>query len=160
MNYTYLETPLGLLLTTRTTNGIASISFTKDGRPASPAAGWERRDALFADIREQLGAYFSGHLTSFELPLDPIGTEFQRDVWTALRSIPYGATRSYAEIARTVGRPTAFRAVGAANGANPLPIVVPCHRVIGSNGSLTGFGGGMQAKQRLLELESGRRTLW
>jgi methylated-DNA-[protein]-cysteine S-methyltransferase len=160
MNYSYIETPVGLLLTSRTDAGIASISFTKRGEPVSPAADWERDDALFDDVREQMASYFGGHLTLFELPLDPAGTEFQRDVWRALLDIPYGATRSYADIARAVGRPTAFRAVGAANGANPLPIVVPCHRVIGSNGALTGFGGGMQVKQRLLALESGMRPLW
>ena len=160
MNYTYIQTPLGSLLAARTTEGIASISFMKSGRPAAPAADWERIDGLFDDVREQLGSYFDGQLTSFDLPLDPMGTPFQRDVWSALLSIPYGATCSYSDIARAVGRPKAFRAVGAANGANPLPIVVPCHRVIGSNGSLTGFGGGMQVKQRLLELESGARPLW
>jgi methylated-DNA-[protein]-cysteine S-methyltransferase len=160
MNYSYVDTPVGLLLTSRTKTGIASISFTKGGVPLPPAAGWERADALFDDVREQMASYFDGHLTLFHLPLDPTGTEFQRDVWRALQNIPYGSTRSYSDIARAVGRPTAFRAVGAANGANPLPIVVPCHRVIGSNGALTGFGGGMQVKQRLLELESGTRPLW
>ena len=151
MNYTYIQTPLGSLLAARTTEGIASISFMNSGRPAKPAPDWTRSDGLFDDVREQLISYFDGKLTSFDLPLNPLGTPFQRDVWTALRSIPYGATRSYSDIAR---------AVGAANGANPLPIVVPCHRVIGSNGSLTGFGGGMEVKKRLLELESGARPLW
>jgi methylated-DNA-[protein]-cysteine S-methyltransferase len=160
MNYSYIQTPIGSLLATRTEKGIASISFMTNGRPVPPQTGWRRSDGLFHDLREQLGSYFDGHLTSFDLPLDPAGTTFQCDVWTALLSIPYGATRSYSEIARAVGRPKAVRAVGAANGANPLPIVVPCHRVIGSNGSLTGFGGGMDVKKRLLELEAGSRTLW
>lgn len=102
----------------------------------------------------QLGEYFAGARTAFDLPLDPVGTEFQRAVWAQLLTIPYGETRSYADIARAVGRPTATRAVGAANGQNPLSIVAPCHRVIGSNGALTGFGGGLPNKIRLLDLES------
>jgi methylated-DNA-[protein]-cysteine S-methyltransferase len=159
LNYSYIETPVGLLLAAGTIGGIASISFMKNGRPALPLPGWKKNDPLFDDLRDQLAAYFEGRRTVFELSLDPAGTAFQRDVWNALCAIPYGSTRSYSEIARTIGRPKASRAVGAANGANPLPIVVPCHRVIGSNGSLTGFGGGMAVKQRLLELESGAR-LW
>ena len=160
MNYSYIQTPVGLLLATGTAEGIASISFMKNGHPASPAAECKRNDAIFDDLRKQVGAYFGGQLRSFDLPLDPRGTPFQRDVWAALLSIPYGATRTYSDIALAVGRPSAFRAVGAANGANPLPIVVPCHRVIGANGSLTGFGGGMKVKKSLLELESGARQLW
>jgi methylated-DNA-[protein]-cysteine S-methyltransferase len=107
----------------------------------------------------QLEEYFAGTRTSFDLPLDPVGTAFQRDVWRALLSIPYGETRSYADIARAIGRPTATRAVGAANGRNPIPIVTPCHRVIGSNGTLTGFGGGLPNKQLLLALERGEAAL-
>ena len=107
----------------------------------------------------QLEEYFAGTRTSFDLPLDPVGTAFQRDVWRALLSIPYGETRSYADIARAIGRPTATRAVGAAHGRNPLPIVPPWHRVIGSNGTLTGFGGGLPNKQLLLALERGEAAL-
>ncbi|REF35844.1 methylated-DNA--[protein]-cysteine S-methyltransferase [Thermasporomyces composti] len=103
---------------------------------------------------EQLNAYFAGESTAFDLPLRPEGTPFQQRVWAALADIPYGETRTYAEIARAIGAPTAYRAVGAANGQNPLPIVLPCHRVIGSNGSLTGYGGGMERKRILLELEA------
>jgi methylated-DNA-[protein]-cysteine S-methyltransferase len=158
--YTYIETPVGALLAARDDEGIASISFQKNGRPADPHPQWKRSDAAFGDLSEQLRAYFEGKLRSFDLPLHPEGTPFQRDVWRALQSIPYGQTRSYADIAREIARPKAVRAVGAANGANPLPIVVPCHRVIGSNGSLTGFGGGIAVKQQLLALESGARTLW
>ena len=106
---------------------------------------------------DELRAYFAGELRQFSLPLAPSGTEFQLDVWNALRAIPYGETTSYGELAKRIGRPAAVRAVGAANGANPLPIVVPCHRVIGSNGSLTGFGGGIPLKQALLELERDAR---
>jgi methylated-DNA-[protein]-cysteine S-methyltransferase len=107
----------------------------------------------------ELGEYFAGERTSFSVPLDMVGTDFQKAVWNALLTIPFGETRSYGEIARQVGRPTAFRAVGAANGQNPLSIIAPCHRVIGSDGSLTGFGGGLPAKQYLLGLE-GHRDLF
>ena len=110
-----------------------------------------------AEVRRQLAEYFAGRRQEFDLPLAPRGTPFERSVWDELRRIPFGETRSYAEIARALGKPAATRAVGRANGANPIPIVVPCHRVIGSNGSLTGFGGGLDVKARLLELEG--RTL-
>lgn len=106
-----------------------------------------------AEVRRQLEDYFSGRRQDFDLRLAPRGTDFELAVWEELRRIPFGETRSYAEIARAIGRPGAYRAVGRANGANPIPIVVPCHRVIGSDGSLTGFGGGLEAKARLLEIE-------
>jgi methylated-DNA-[protein]-cysteine S-methyltransferase len=114
---------------------------------------WRPDDRAFPEVKRQLLAYFSGELTSFELSLSPQGTEFQRQVWQALRTIPYGQTRSYGDVAKQIGRPLASRAVGAANGRNPLPIVIPCHRVIGSTGTLTGFGGGLEAKATLLRLE-------
>ncbi len=104
-------------------------------------------------VKDQLAEYFAGERTDFSLELAPEGSPFQLEVWTALRAIPFGETRSYGEIAHAIGRPSASRAVGAANGANPIPIVVPCHRVIGADGSLTGFGGGLPAKTVLLELE-------
>jgi methylated-DNA-[protein]-cysteine S-methyltransferase len=109
-----------------------------------------------AELRRQLGEYFAGERQDFDLRLAPEGTPFERSVWDELQKIPFGETRSYGEIAQAIGRPGAARAVGRANGANPIPIVVPCHRVIGSDGSLTGFGGGLEAKSRLLEIE-GRR---
>lgn len=115
--------------------------------------GWQRDDGAFADAAEQLAAYFAGELTEFDLDVRPAGTDFQRRVWTALRGIPYGQTRSYADIARRVGCPAGARAVGLANGRNPVGIVIPCHRVIGSTGRLTGYGGGLDRKQTLLELE-------
>ena len=116
-----------------------------------------REDAVaFAGVVEQLDAYFSGERASFELDLAPRGTEFQREVWRALATIPYGETTTYAEIARAIGRPLAVRAVGAANGRNPLSIVVPCHRVIGRDGTLTGYAGGIENKRKLLALESRR----
>jgi methylated-DNA-[protein]-cysteine S-methyltransferase len=148
MDYTRIETPIANLLVARNERGITSISFR-----GTEEDDWIRNDDAFDDIREQLNAYFAKELRIFKLPLAPRGTPFQLDVWRALRDIPYGETRSYAQIARIIGKPDAIRAVGAANGANPLPIVVPCHRVIGSNGSLTGFGGGLEAKRFLLDLE-------
>jgi len=131
--------------------GIRSIQFRID----EPAAG-ERNDynPLLEEAHRQLRAYFDGDLREFQLPLDMVGTEFQIRVWKQLETIPYGEFRSYAEVARAIGAPQAVRAVGAANGANPLPIVVPCHRVIGSSGKLVGYGGGLPMKKRLLELES------
>lgn len=148
MDYTRIETPIANLLVARNERGITSISFR-----GTEEDDWIRNDDAFDDVREQLNAYFAKELRVFKLPLAPRGTTFQLDVWRALRDIPYGETRSYAQIARIIGKPEAIRAVGAANGANPLPIVVPCHRVIGSNGSLTGFGGGLEAKRFLLDLE-------
>lgn len=118
--------------------------------------GWEADDALFGDAVAQLEAYFSGDLVDFDLDLELIGTEFQRRVWTALLTIPYGETRAYGEIAQQIGSRGASRAVGLANGHNPVGIIVPCHRVIGANGSLTGYGGGLERKRHLLEMERNR----
>ena len=128
---------------------------------ACGAGGRDRRGRRHrtAALRGQLAEYFAGDRQDFDLALAPVGTPFELAVWEALRRIPFGETRSYGEIAQEIGRPGAARAVGRANGANPIPIVVPCHRVIGSDGSLTGFGGGLAAKSRLLEIEGreGRR---
>lgn len=118
--------------------------------------GWQRDDDTFSDAVTQLAEYFAGDRVDFELDLDFGGTQFQRQVWNALLTIPYGETRSYGEIARQVGSPGAFRAVGLANGHNPIGIIVPCHRVIGANGSLTGYGGGLERKKMLLDLERSR----
>src|ERR1700754_4944352 len=118
--------------------------------------GWEPDADAFTEAVEQLGAYFAGDLTEFDLDLNLVGTAFQRRVWEALLTIPYGETRSYGEIARQIGTPGAFRAVRLANGHNPVGIIVPCHRVIGSNGSLTGYGGGLDRKRALLALEKSR----
>jgi methylated-DNA-[protein]-cysteine S-methyltransferase len=129
--------------------------------PGQPSSGIEQplerndRHPLLLETLRQLRAYFGGSLREFDLPLDPAGTDFQKRVWLELLKIPYGETRSYSEVAIAVGSPKAVRAVGAANGANPIPIVVPCHRVIGSSGKLTGYGGGLELKKRLLDLESG-----
>jgi methylated-DNA-[protein]-cysteine S-methyltransferase len=116
-------------------------------------AGWKPDDTAFPAAADQLAAYFAGELTAFDLALDLVGTDFQRRVWDALLTIPYGETRSYGEIARQIGAPAAFRAVGLANGHNPIGIIVPCHRVIGANGGLTGYGGGIERKKALLHME-------
>lgn len=121
-------------------------------------SGAHEDEALFAEVCAQLEAYFAGERTSFDLVLAPLGTEFQRRVWTALAAIPYGATTTYAAIARSIDNPKAVRAVGAANGRNPLSIVVPCHRVIGKDGTLTGYAGGLPSKRRLLEIEAARAS--
>ena len=121
---------------------------------AADAATELSADPLLLETADQLRAYFAGALREFDLPLAPDGTAFQGDVWHAVAAVPYGSTASYAEIAAAVGRPAACRAVGAANGRNPLPVIVPCHRVIGSTGGLTGYGGGLDRKRSLLDLEA------
>ena len=153
--YTYAASPLGPILLAGGANGLARISFQAGSAAVRPEPGWKaNRQPLRAAV-EQIEAYFAGELRTFDLPLAPHGTPFQEAVWRAVRCIPYGRTASYADVARRVGRRTAFRAVGAANGANPLPIVVPCHRVIGSSGRLTGYAGGVHLKEALLALELG-----
>jgi methylated-DNA-[protein]-cysteine S-methyltransferase len=151
--YDSIESPIGELLLVG--DGQALTAVHMDG---TPGADWRRDpDALRASA-EQLRAYFAGELREFDLPLAPHGTPFQREVWGALREIPYGSTISYGELATAVGRPDAPRAVGAANGRNPIAVVIPCHRVIGASGALTGYGGGLGRKRMLLDLESGQRT--
>jgi methylated-DNA-[protein]-cysteine S-methyltransferase len=154
MQYDEIETPIGPLLAVADPEGLRRIFFPdRKGRAHEPETGWVRDSRPFRELRQQLGEYFAGRRRAFSLRLAPRGTEFQQATWRALAGIPYGETVSYAELARRVGRPAASRAVGAANGANPLPIVVPCHRVIGKDGALTGFGGGLPIKRALLELE-------
>jgi methylated-DNA-[protein]-cysteine S-methyltransferase len=157
MRYSTLTTPIGELLLTADDDG-ALTGVNLPNRHPDPA-GWERDDELLADARRQLTEYFAGERTTFDLPLRPAGAPFQRRVWEALLRIPYGETASYGELARGLGHPTAARGVGAANGRNPIAIVVPCHRVIGSNGSLTGYAGGLECKRALLDLEVGRAAL-
>ncbi len=166
-----LETPAGRIWLAADEHGLRRVEFPPHpGRSSPPpplaataaesSAGASNPAAarrILAAACDQLGEYFAGRRTDFDLPLAPHGTAFQLRVWAELRSIPYGQTVSYGELARRVGRPRAARAVGAANGANPIPIIVPCHRVIGADGSLTGFGGGLAIKARLLALESGQR---
>jgi methylated-DNA-[protein]-cysteine S-methyltransferase len=154
MNYCYLETPIGILLIAGD-EAIREIHFPKNGRAIRPDGDWtESSRGVVGDAARQLKEYFAGKRVDFDLPLAPEGTSFQRAVWQRLREIPYGETISYGELAKRVGNPNASRAVGAANGSNPIPIVIPCHRVIGSNGKLTGFGGGLPTKEKLLALES------
>lgn len=157
MNYAYFDAPIGKLLIAGDSEAVRQISFPDHGEPVAPEPGW-RESAVgpVAEAIRQLREYFRGARTEFDLPLAPEGTAFQRRVWRALQEIPYGKTWSYGELAKRIGNPKASRAVGAANGANPLPIVIPCHRVIGADGTLTGFGGGLPTKKALLALEAGR----
>lgn len=155
MYYSHMDSPIGRLLLAGDEGGLRLISFSTGSRTRHVEPDWIENDAPFLETKRQLAEYFAGTLTEFDLPLAPQGTPFQLSVWRALRRIPYGATVSYGAIAESIGRPSASRAVGAANGANPLPIVVPCHRVIGSTGKLTGFGGGLDTKAALLALEQG-----
>ena len=151
---TILDSPVGPLFVAADTQGLRAIEFRDNRHPVRRGDDWREGDSpLLRQARTQLDEYFSGRRRGFELPLSPQGTGFQRAVWMSLASIPYGQTVSYAQLASRVGRPTASRAVGAANGRNPLPIVLPCHRVIGADGALTGFGGGLPTKQYLLKLE-------
>jgi methylated-DNA-[protein]-cysteine S-methyltransferase len=162
--FTHLKTPVGqlLLVGERENEELALLGlYFRDEPHASRAIpeGARRDDRAFADARAQLEAYFAGSRRAFDLPLAPRGTAFQRRVWRALAAIPYGTTCTYGAIARSIGSPKAVRAVGAANGKNPLSIIVPCHRVVGQNGTLTGYAGGLSRKQRLLALESEAASL-
>jgi methylated-DNA-[protein]-cysteine S-methyltransferase len=160
--FTLLESPVGELLALCGPDGrLTGLQFVEDRRPPAPPRDprWVRDDEAFGELRGQLGAYFAGELERFELELHPRGSAFQLSVWSALREIPYGRTASYGEIAAAVGQPGAARAVGGANNRNPIAIVIPCHRVIGASGSLTGYGGGLPRKQRLLALEAGTPSL-
>ncbi|MCL2393431.1 MAG: methylated-DNA--[protein]-cysteine S-methyltransferase [Acidimicrobiaceae bacterium] len=141
-------------------DGVLTSLSVADHPSCSPLRdGWVQSDAAMRGAREQLEEYFAGSRTGFDLPIDPAGTPFQEQVWAALREIPYGHTLGYGELARRIGRPNAARAVGAANGRNPIFIVIPCHRVIGANGSLTGFGWGTDCKSWLLDHERQARLL-
>jgi len=153
MQYDEIETPVGPLLVAADEAGLRRIHFQRGREQLRPDPSWERDRAPFRTLVRQLAQYFARERRTFDLPLAPAGTPFQLETWRALVAIPYGTTISYEELARRVGRPGAARAVGAANGRNPLPIVVPCHRVVGKDGSLTGFGGGIETKRALLELE-------
>lgn len=154
------ETPVGELLLISVGDGITGIHMDGGKGSPQPEADWIRDDERFAGAAEQLAEYFAGARVAFDLPLAPRGTPFQRRVWDALREIPYGETISYAQLARRIDRPKAMRAVGAANGRNPIGIVVPCHRVIGADGSLTGYGGGLDRKRALLEHEARVSSGW
>jgi methylated-DNA-[protein]-cysteine S-methyltransferase len=153
VHYTHLPSPIGPLLLVCDSAGLRQITFSKNDHPALPEPDWHEDQSAFAEAINQLRAYFAGELENFDLPLAPEGTEFQKKVWDQLCKIPYGETISYGALAKHIGNPNASRAVGLANGSNPIPIVIPCHRVIGSNGKLTGYGGGLPIKEKLLALE-------
>jgi methylated-DNA-[protein]-cysteine S-methyltransferase len=164
IKYTETDSPVGTLLLAGDERGLVRVNFGMEcnggGKQEKfPRTEWTRDDAAFGDVIRELRAYFAGELKEFETPVVLEGTEFQVKVWRELQKIPYGETISYGELARRIGNVKAMRAVGLANGANPIPIIVPCHRVIGSNGSLTGFGGGLANKKKLLALESRQRSL-
>lgn len=157
MNYTEIESPVGPLLLVTDDAGLREILFVNGRHPARPDPSWKEDGKPLKETIRQLRAYFAGKLEQFDLPLAPQGTPFQLDVWRQLCEIPYGETISYGQLAQRIGNPNASRAVGLANGSNPIPIIIPCHRVIGSNGKLTGYGGGLPIKEKLLALE--RRQL-
>ncbi|BBO70328.1 methylated-DNA--protein-cysteine methyltransferase [Desulfosarcina alkanivorans] len=155
MIYDTLETEVaGALILAADERGLRHLNFINGRHPIAIAAGWRRAPEGLAAVKTQLAEYFSGERRSFDVDLAPEGTPFQMKVWAALRDIPYGRVVSYQWIARRIGSPGAERAVGAANGRNPISIIIPCHRVIGKNGSLTGYGGGLDAKRRLIRLEN------
>ena len=155
--YTRMASPVGPLRLMADDAGLRRIDFVNGRSPVRSDPHWRESAEYLGETVRQLLAYFAGELEAFDLPLVPQGTPFQLAVWKRLCEIPYGETISYGELARRVGNPNASRAVGLANGSNPIPIVIPCHRVIGSNGKLTGYGGGLPIKEKLLALE--RRQL-
>lgn len=157
LHYRTMDSPVGLLTLAGRDGKLMHLRMVDQTYEPS-REGWDADDTAFSDAVDQLSAYFAGDRTEFDLELDMVGTQFQRRVWEALQTIPYGETCSYGEIARQIGSPSASRAVGLANGHNPMGIIVPCHRVIGANGSLTGYGGGLDRKRALLELEKSRTT--
>lgn len=149
-----IDSPVGRLRLVASTRGLVAVLWENDPEVRTRLGALKPGEGVILDEAErQLRAYFAGRLRAFDLPLDARGTEFQKSVWSELARIPYGETRSYGELALRLGNPTASRAVGAANGRNPLSIVIPCHRVIGASGKLTGFAGGLEAKRVLLALE-------
>ena len=154
MYYCYLDTPIGELLLAGEEDALCLVGFPEGSMRREPEPDWIYNEKPFAAARQQLTEYFAGDRKEFDLQLSLTGTDFQLLVFEELKRIPYGETTSYGDIATRIGRPKAMRAVGAANGRNPIPIIVPCHRVIGSNGDLTGFGGGLNTKETLLRLEA------
>ena len=153
MIYSYMDSPVGRLLLAGEGGRLTFVSFSSGSKARGPESGWRRCDEPFRAVQHQLAEYFAGTRRHFDLALAPRATPFQARVLEALQRIPYGETRSYKDIALALGDVQAVRAVGSANGRNPIPIIIPCHRVIGSDGSLTGFGGGLDTKRFLLDLE-------
>ena len=160
LRYTTAGSPIGELLLAGDGDVLHGLWMQDGQRPVVPHRDWRRDDGAFAEPRRQLAEYFAGERTVFDLELALHGTEFQRAVWSALLDIRYGETESYGALARRIGRPRAVRAVGLANGSNPIAVIVPCHRVIGANGTLTGYGGGIGRKRLLLALEAGAAPLF
>ncbi len=157
--YTKFSAPIGDLLIAGTENAVTQIGFPTHTTKSTVQSHWIQSAEPFRDICRQLELYFQQRLTRFDVPLEPEGTEFQQQVWQELQQIPFGETASYSDIAYAIGNPQATRAVGSANGSNPIPILIPCHRVIGRDGSLTGFGGGLPIKRFLLQLEDHEQML-
>lgn len=155
LRHTVLDSPIGPLVAVESDGALVRLGTVGAGTRFDPAACGERDDDVLPALREQLEGYWAGSLRAFDLPLGAPGTPFQQRVWAALRTIPYGQTWSYAQLAEVIDKPTAVRAVGAANGRNPIFLVVPCHRVVGSNGTLVGYAGGLDVKRRLLDHERG-----
>jgi methylated-DNA-[protein]-cysteine S-methyltransferase len=155
MLYTTIDSPIGELLLAGDGQALHHLSMQHGRRPLKLDDGWQRDDSAFSDVSEQLTDYFAGTRHTFDVELSLTGNGFERRVWDELLKIPYGETASYGVIAKRLGQPDAARAVGLANGRNPVAVIVPCHRVIGANGSLTGYGGGLERKRLLLDLESG-----
>lgn len=163
-HWTRVPGPVGELVLVEENGTLLEIGFTSGKRPATPPVDAREDRKPFVSVIRQLEEYFAGKRREFDLPLAPQGTPFQRRVWNALTKIPFGKAVSYSDIAERIGNPNAVRAVGLANGRNPIPIVIPCHRVIGKDGSLTGYGGGLPIKEKLLQLEGiayneGRKNL-
>jgi methylated-DNA-[protein]-cysteine S-methyltransferase len=159
MNYTLIDSPIGELLLVGDEHGLERLQMQGGRRPKPIQPAWHRDDAALAPVAEQLEEYFAGSRTEFDVPLTMQGDPFQTRVWAELQRIPYGETTSYGQVAKRIGASDAARAVGLANGQNPIAVIVPCHRVIGADGSLTGYGGGLERKRLLLELESGVLSL-
>jgi len=153
MYYCIVKSPIGPILLAGDEEGLKHVNFMKGKKKIEVSDDWVENEEFFREISGQLEAYFSGKLKSFDVKLAPEGTEFQKSVWKALCEIPYGETRTYKDIAVSIGKPKAYRAVGLANNRNPIAIIVPCHRVIGTDGKLTGYAGGLDVKEFLLKLE-------
>lgn len=151
--YCTYQSPIGRLLLVGSDGKLEELHFANSSRQNDITEGWQYDEECFSEVLRQLAEYFAGKRQQFDLEIAPKGTAFQQRVWQELRKIPYGHTESYGEIAERIGNSKASRAVGMANGKNPIPIIVPCHRVIGKDGSLTGFGGGLDVKKQLLALE-------
>lgn len=153
MFYCFMDSPIGKLFLAGDQEGLKHLNFPREKKPVQPEPGWMEMTAFFTSVISELKEYFAGKRQQFSIDIKPEGTPFQVSVWKALQQVPYGETVSYGELAKQVGNPRASRAVGSANGANPIPIIIPCHRAIGASGDLTGFGGGLDVKQYLLTLE-------